>query len=455
MTRNAPTPELMAERLAIGAVLLQPEQFALMDLAADDFSLPLCRQAWKAITETVVAGETPDPVTLAQRLANPGGMNSGQWMAHLGAMARECVSPERAPTYARTVRTHARTRQLARIARELLEAAQRGEDTADSAVEQIMALDRQTTRHSCSLKLALSEAVDEIDAAFHAQGSLRGLPTGLSRLDDITGGLHNGDLIVLAARPAMGKTALMLNMALATGAPAGIISSEQPRHQVAMRLIAIEGKVIAARMRNGHLEDDDWPKITGAVSRLPVDHMHINDHAGITITELARQARAWHHQHGIRALFVDYIQRIRAEDISLPRHEQVAQVVMTLKQIARDLDIPVVALAQVNRGVESRPNKRPTMGDIKDSGAIEQEADVILTLYRDEVYHEDTPERGVAEIAVAKNRHGPVCALRASWLGWCMRFEEAAGAPQRQQGHRSFADRYGRGKGKEHCDAAV
>ncbi len=446
MTRDTLSPELAAERLAIGAVLLQPEQFALMDLAPADFSLPVCRQAWEAIAEMVVAGETPDPVILAQRLATPGGMTSGQWMAHLGDMARECVTPERAPTYARTVRTHARTQQLARIARELLEAAQRGEDAADSAIEQIMALDRQTTRHGCSLKAALSEAVDEIDDAFHAQGSLRGLTTGLTRLDEITGGLHNGDLIVVAARPAMGKTALMLNMALAAGVPVGIISSEQPRHQVAMRLIAIEGKVIAARMRNGNLDDDDWPRITGAVSRLPADQMHINDHAGITISELARQARAWRHQHGIRALYVDYIQRIRAEDTSPPRHEQVAQVVMALKQLARDLDIPVVALAQVNRGVESRPNKRPTMGDIKDSGTVEQESDVILTLYRDEVYHEDTPDTGVAEIAVAKNRHGPVCTIRAGWVGWCMRFEDGAGRPETPHTGRSFADRY-RGKG--------
>ena len=168
--------------------------------------------------------------------------------------------------------------------------------------------------------------------------------------------------------------------------------------------------------------EDEWPQVTRATSALLQRRIWINDAAGISIAEVARQARAWKRRHGISALLVDYVQRIRATDRSIPRHEQVAEVVMSLKQLARDLRIPVVALAQVNRGVEQRANKRPGMGDLKDSGTIEQEADVIITLYRDDVYDPDSPDKGTAELDVMKNRHGPTGWIRIAWLAESMQF---------------------------------
>jgi replicative DNA helicase len=239
------------------------------------------------------------------------------------------------------------------------------------------------------------------------------------------GGLHGGDLVIVGARPAMGKTALMLNMAasaLMAGFPVGVFSGEQGVSQITQRLIAIQGRIPVMRMRNGSLIGEDWSKLSAAVASLKDRGMYIFDKPAPTLSDIVRRARSWHYNHGIKAIYLDYLQRVKITT-KAPRHEAIGEIAAGLKELARELNIPVIALAQVNREVEKRVNKRPFMGDLKDSGTIEQEADQIFMLYRDEVYNEETKDKGLAEINIEKNRHGSTGRVDLAWRGEYLRFE--------------------------------
>jgi replicative DNA helicase len=298
--------------------------------------------------------------------------------------------------------------------------AEGGLEAVDDAIRELMLLAAPRGNFECDTAAAVSCAIDEIELAYKSDGPI-GIPTGLKDLDDCIGGLRPPDLIVIGARPSIGKTALLLNLADNSKHPAGIISAEQGRTQVGLRLIAKNGSLNAYRLRIGKIEDEEWPRIVHAASVVKDRKVRINDQPNPTIEEVMRQARKWKFQYGIQALYVDYIQRIRALP-KAPRHEQVGYVALSLKELARELNIPVIALAQVNRNVEERENKRPTMADLKDSGSIEQEADTIITLYRDEVYDEETPNKGIAELNVLKNRHGPTGMIRCVWIAESMSF---------------------------------
>jgi replicative DNA helicase len=236
---------------------------------------------------------------------------------------------------------------------------------------------------------------------------------------------HDKSLYITNDYTMTHNTSVLLNFANSHTEQCGIISTEQPAEQIASRLISINGRVNSSRMRNGTLEEYDWTKITNSVHHLHVNNnIWINDKPGINILELIRQARKWKHQYDIKALYIDYIQRIKWTDLRLAKWEQVGNVVMSLKELGRDLDIPVIALAQVNRDVEKRGNARPNMGDLANSSEIEKEADVIMTLYRDEVYIKDSDQKGIMEINVCKNRHGPTGTAMVAWNEKCMRIDD-------------------------------
>lgn len=263
------------------------------------------------------------------------------------------------------------------------------------------------------------------DAAEALEGKDQGkISTGLFDIDEQIGGFHNGDLIILAARPAMGKTALMINMALGAGKGkrVGIMSGEQPKVQIGYRMFATESGVEIGNIRKG-MNQGEYEAMSAASERLQDNGGRIYEKPAPTITDICNKAREWKHKYNIDAIYIDYLQRIKSVNTNAPRHEQVGEIAMTLKELARTLDIPVIALAQVNRSVESRPEKRPGTGDIKDSGTIEQEADQILTLYRDEVYFEDTQDKGLAEIDIKKNRHGATGCIRVEWIARCLKFK--------------------------------
>lgn len=405
-----------SELAVIGGCLQDGSLFAALDLAPEDFSQLSCRRAWEAMMNLRERSEPIDVITVAEELERLHGDASLQ---HLVAWA-DAATLHNLDTYAQSVQRSGKLRSAAQIGARLQEATL-DEAAIDESIRDLMQLAVTRKRYAKTaqdLARAVVEYLDDVQ-----QGRRAGITTGLADLDHSIGGFRAGDLYVLGARPAMGKTAWLLGRAEAAGVPVGIISAEQGHDQVGLRLVAIRGQLNAHRLRLGDLREHEWPRlseVTQEIARLPI---WVNDQPAPTLQTIVRQARQWQHEQGIQALYVDYIQRLKGSRPDDPRHQQVADLVMGLKELARELGIPVVALSQVNRNVEARTNKRPGLADLKDSGAIEQEADVVMTLYREEVYDEDSAQKGIAEIDVLKNRHGPTGVVRVAWRGECMRFD--------------------------------
>jgi len=408
---------LNAEHAVLGAVMQKPTLVSEMDLQAGDFETRSYAIAYQAVLDMVAANDVVDIITVAERLdkSHP----NMKALSIIGKAAQDCPSTANAVAYGRIVKKEARNKKAKAVAVELLNTIDQAQDSmavVDRAVRNLMALAQTQSAYDCAIGPVLQKTIEQIETAYESQGTV-GIPTGLKRLDGVLSGLHPSDLYVVGARPSMGKTAFLLNLANNAKQPVGIISAEQPNAQMGLRLIALHGKVNANHMRTGNMNDEDFAKVSSTVASLyKQSSLWLYDKPAPGIMDVVRQARVWKHLHNIKALYVDYIQRIKWTDLSIPKHEQVGNVVMALKELARELDIPVLALAQVNRDVEKRSNKRPRMGDLKDSGVIEQEADCVLLLYRDEVYNEQTDKKGLMEIDVQKNRHGPIGFVCCYWL---------------------------------------
>lgn len=408
------------EYAVLGGLLMDNSRAAEVDLDGDDFCISDYREIYEAIHALLNDGKIADVLTVSDFLSRR--MPGRDWLVTVGTIVNNTASSANVVAYANLVREESIRRRALAVAHTLSEnLSEQGTDAIDAAIRDLMLLSSPHRRFECTVKQAITNAIDDIDAAYRAKGAVLGVTTGLKDLDDCLGGLHKSDLIVIGARPAVGKTALLITLADNAGVPVGIISGEQGRAQVGLRLIAKGGRLNAYRLRLGKVEDQDWPRLTNAAEIISNKHIWINDKPNPSIEDLMRQARKWKFQYGIQALYVDYIQRIRALPRA-PRHEQVGYVALSLKELARELDIPVIALAQVNRSVEERENKRPGMGDLKDSGSIEQEADTIVTLYRDEVYNDSSDQMGIAELDVKKNRHGPTGLIKCLWKAESMTF---------------------------------
>lgn len=401
------------EMRVIGGMLINSGFLNTISLNPEDFQFESMREIHAAMLEMHGKSRTVDLLTVAQYLERKTGES------YLGILQDAYQAAEigvsNTKVLADAVKDKAKERKAQEIGYQLAE-----DKDIDAAIKQLMDLGTESRRYSYTLGEATKAFYSEVES------NDQGVTTGLQSLDKLLGGFRKGDLYVVGARPAMGKTALMLNMSLAAGVPCGVISSEQGSTQIAGRNMAIMSKVNAWALRTNQLNDHSWSRVTEATGRVNEMKYFIYDKAAPSILDIVRQARAWKHKHGIEILYVDYIQRLKSARKSDPRHEQVAEITMGLKELARDLGIPVVALAQVNREVEKRSNKRPAMGDLKDSGAIEQEADVITMLYRDEVYNPDTPDQGIAELNTEKNRHGPIGMVKTVWVSESMRFEDLA-----------------------------
>lgn len=390
-----------AEQAVLGALMLQGSALREIDLVADDFAYEDHQEIFRAISTVASEHNATDLVTVSKHLGN-------DRVAYLSEMQRNTPSAANIGSYAGIVKQRAQQRRAVEIAEHLQMAVEHeGMGAVDHAISRLMALGQSSRQYEFTIKEALRSACDTLAAA--KDGEETGVPTGLADLDNALGGLNPTDLIVVAARPAIGKTAFMLNLALNAQRHVGIISGEQPHEQLGMRSLAREARVPLHRMRTGRMSAEDWQKLSPAVEALTnADNVRIMDRSGPSITEVVRQARKWAHNFGLEALYVDYIQKLRGSDSRMNKREQVEEIVAGLKDLARELEIPVVALAQVNRDCEHRQDKRPGLSDLKESGAIEQEADSVITLYRDEVYNEDSPYAGIMECNICKNRHGPV-----------------------------------------------
>lgn len=301
------------------------------------------------------------------------------------------------------------------------------QEGAQDAMRALLALAQTDQARQHTMQQAVKAAWGEIESAFESGGKLRGITTGLPELDECLGGFHRGDLIIIGARPAMGKTALLLSMAQAADAPRGFISAEQSSGQIGQRALSMASRIPVSSLRAGQIEEYEFSACSAAISQLSQQNCVIYDKPAPTLAEVVHVARRWKVERSIQILYVDYVQRIKHGNPKQPRHERVAEVAEGLKELARELDIPVVALAQVARAVDERPNKRPGMADLSDSSALEKEADQVLMLYRDEVYKPDSEYRGTAELILEKNRHGAIGMIRIAFNGPTVTFSGMGG----------------------------
>ena len=415
-----------SEATVLGCLLLDGSLMSQTSLSQGHFYSQVHASIFSACQAIHLRKQRIDLITLQTELEQRDQLDRVGGFAYLVEIAKNTPSAANFTAYENTVIERYVRRNAWALMRDAAERLERGEDCSDEVASALMRLSQPTCRYEHGPEDIARSAVDAIER--YQLGSDMGVTYGIAELDAATNGAHNSDLVIIAARPAMGKTAMLLNMILGaldckqTKHSVGFISAEMPVDQIGTRICCIDGRVNSHKMRTGTLDDADWARLTGATGRLIGAQMRVYDKSGVTISEVERIARRWKHEHGLTALYVDYLQRIKGVNQNAARWEQVGDNVMRLKELARELNIPVICLAQVNRACEERNNKRPGMGDIANSSEVEKEADQILTLYRDDVYFEDSADRGIAEVNFVKNRHGPTGMVRLNWQAPFMRF---------------------------------
>ena len=378
-----------------------------------------------------------DIVTLAEALDAVGELDRIGGIAYLSELANSTPSASNVAAYAEIVSERATMRQLIGVANQIADSAftpqgRSSADLIDLAESRVFAIsdERPSTGGPQSIRPLLAKAVERIDELFENKGALTGLSTGFRDIDDLTQGLQRGDLVVVAGRPSMGKTSFAMNIAesiaIAEELPVLVFSMEMPADSLILRMLSSLGKIDQSKIRSGQLADEDWPRLTSAVTLLTDQRLYIDDTAALTPNEVRSRARRVAREYGeLGLIVVDYIQLMRVAGTAENRTGEISEISRSLKGIAKEFNCPLIALSQLNRSLEQRPDKRPIMSDLRESGAIEQDADVIFAIYRDEVYHEDG-ETGVAEVITLKQRNGPIGKRRVSFQGQFTRFEDLA-----------------------------
>ncbi len=437
-----PPHSVEAEQSVLGGLLLDNEALdKIADLlSAGDFYRHDHRLIFEHIAKLIEHNKPADIVTVAESLDNAAELSAVGGLAYLGALAQNTPSAANIRRYAEIVRERAVMRKLVEVGSGIAESAYNPQgrdaqqllDEAESRIFQIAEGGKRSSEGFLDIKVLLPQVADRIDQLFQRdnQSEVTGIPTGYTDLDSMTSGLQPGDLIIVAGRPSMGKTAFSLNIAenvaLDTGLPVAVFSMEMGATQLATRMIGSVGRLDQHRMRTGRLEDEDWVRLTTALGRLNEAPIFIDEGAGLNSFDVRARARRLHRQTGKLGLIViDYLQLMSGATgrQSENRATEISEISRSLKSLAKELDVPVIALSQLNRSLEQRPDKRPVMSDLRESGAIEQDADLILFIYRDQVYNPDSPDKGTAEIIVAKQRNGPIGRVRLTFLGEHTRFE--------------------------------
>jgi replicative DNA helicase len=381
-------------------------------------------------------GQPFDAVTLSEWLTSHNELNEAGGLAYLGTLAKNTPTAANIKAYATIVRERSVLRQLIRVSTKIADSAYNPEgrssadilDTAEKYVFDIAERGSRAQSGYLGIKDLLVKAVDRIDTLYQNDSAYTGIPTGFTDFDEMTSGLQNSDLIIVAGRPSMGKTSFAMNLvenaAIKNRSPVAIFSMEMPGEQLVMRMMSSLGRIDQHKIRTGKLDDTDWPRLTSAVGILNDAQIFIDDTPGMTPMEIRARARRIKREHGLGMIVIDYLQLMQGSGHSNEnRATEISEISRSLKGLAKELSVPVIALSQLNRSLEQRPNKRPIMSDLRESGAIEQDADVIVFIYRDEVYNEDSPDKGTAEIIIGKQRNGPIGISRLTFLGQYTRFE--------------------------------
>lgn len=441
---KVPPYSMQAEQSVLGGLLLDNDAW---DRVADrvsevDFYRKDHRLIFRTISALAEKQQPFDVVTLSEALEQTGELEEASGLAYLGALAKDTPSAANIAAYADIVRDRSVLRQLIQIGTDITASGFKtdGRDTAElleEAERRVFEIAEQRQRGQGGfkpIKALLGEAVDKIETLFEQEGSITGASTGFTDLDEMTSGLQPSDLIIVAGRPSMGKTTIAMNMAeniaIKGDKPVAVFSMEMPGDSLAMRMMSSLGRIDQHKVRTGKLDDDEWPRLTSAINILAETKLFIDDTPALTPTEVRARARRLTKEHGQLGLIVlDYLQLMQSPSSGDNRVQQISDISRGLKALAKEMNVPVIALSQLNRNLEQRPNKRPVMSDLRESGGIEQDADVIVFVYRDEVYNEDSPDKGIAEIIIGKQRNGPIGTVRLTFLGQYTRFENYVADP--------------------------
>jgi replicative DNA helicase len=436
---RVPPNDLEAERAVLGGILLENAALnvVLEILEADDFYSEGHVRVFEAICSLSRRGEPVDNVTLRAELVGRGHLQQVGGDEYLLSLTETIPTIANIEAHAGIVKEKATVRRLITACHEI---AARGygdygemEEFLDASEHAIFDVAKQRIRSPYEhIKEVVLRTFQEIHEAAKRREHITGLPSGFDRLDRMTAGMHPGDLIIVAGRPGMGKTAFAINLGVnacaSRGTCVGIFSLEMPKEQLAKRLLCSEARVDGSRMRTGSLSREDWPKLASAAGFLSELPFFIDDTPGLTLMELRAKCRRLQAESGLGLVVIDYLQLMRSGTRNDSREQEISEISRSLKGLAKELGIPVIALSQLNRGVESRgvKDKRPQLSDLRESGAIEQDADTILFIYRDEVYNKETLDRGVAEIIIGKQRAGPTGTVRCRFFSEYTRFDNLA-----------------------------
>lgn len=434
-----PPQNLEAEQSVLGGILLDNPALntVLEALTPADFYSDAHRKIFKAIIDLSERSEPCDLITLSNILKDQKRIDQVGGTAYLASLVDNVASSANISYYVKIIKEKSVLRRLIGSATEILnksyDAGMDVDDILDEAEHAIFEISENKIRPAFHpIREIIRESFKTIERLYDKKELITGVATGFERLDELTSGLQNSDLIIIAGRPSMGKTAFALNIAqyaaLEAGVPVAIFSLEMAREQLATRMLSAEARVDSQRLRKGFLGETDWPKLTTAAGRLSDAPIYIDDTPAITVMEMKAKSRRLKADAGLGLVVLDYLQLMRGSSFKDSREQEISEISRSLKALAKELSLPVIALSQLNRKVEDRTNRRPQMADLRESGAIEQDADVIAFIYRDEVYNrsDDNPEKGMAEIIIGKQRNGPTGIVKLAFQEKYTRFENLA-----------------------------
>ena len=443
--KRIPPHSIEAERAVIGAMMMDTDAIITASeiITADDFYQKQYGVIFEALVELYKDGVGVDPVTLQEKLHSkevPPELSSVEF---IGGLIGSVPTSANIKNYAGIVYEKSMLRRLIQVTEKVTQNCYNDrnslDDILDSTEKSIFnVLQRRSGSAFEPIKDVVLRTLDSIEEAARQKGHITGLETGFRDLDYKTAGLHKSDFVLIAARPAMGKTAFVLNIAeyiaLHTNSTIAMFSLEMSKEQLMKRMFAMNSHVDSQKIRTGNLEDEDWDKLVGSVRRFGSSNLYIDDTSGITAPELRSKCRKLKLEKGLDLVIIDYLQLMEGSGKRKGenRQQEISDISRSLKVMARELEVPVIALSQLSRAVEGRPDKRPMLSDIRESGSIEQDADMVMFLYRDEYYHpDDTEDKGIAEVIIAKQRSGPIGTVKLAWISQLTKFGNLATENQR------------------------
>lgn len=435
-TTRVPPQSLEAEQSILGGLLIDNSRWDLISdvVTGEDFYDRTNARIFEAIQQLLEADEPADLITVSDKLSGSDDGNERSNLSYVSELAQNTPTAANITHYAEIVRDRAQARRLISACHDIVDVALSQEsvvgETVDYAEQRVMevSMEREkATRGFRPMNEYITEGLDRIDELYKSDNPITGIPSGFTDLDSMTSGLQNSDLVIIAGRPSMGKTSLVMNIveyaAIKGECPIAVFSLEMPGQQLATRMMSSLGNIDAGRIRTGKLHDDDWPRLTHAIKILNEAPIYIDDSSGLSPLDIRSRSRRLHREGRLGMIVIDYLQLMSSSEKAENRVTEVSQMTRSLKNLARELDVPILLLSQLSRKPEERTDKRPVMSDLRESGAIEQDADVIMFVYRDEHYNKETADKGVAEIIIGKHRNGPTGTVRLAFQGMYTRFQ--------------------------------